>query len=98
MGTLMLNTDTLLVGWLTPKVTAAYTLGLYAAAQRPVQVLYILPTILTAAIFPALSRFARDEGARFRSLLERSISFSFLMGLPIVAGGIAIAPHLMALL
>lgn len=98
LGTLMLNTDTLMVGWLTPAADAARALGLYAAAQRPVFVLYIIPTILSTTLFPAFARLASEDKARFRSVLERAVSFCFLVAMPLVVGGLVLSAPLVNLL
>ena len=98
LGTLMLNIDTLLVGWLTAAADAAKTLGIYAAAQRPVQVLYIIPAILSTALFPALARLATLDKARFKNLLENAVSFSFLIAIPLAMGGLILGQGLMLLI
>lgn len=98
LGTLMLNIDTLMVGWLTAAGDAARTLGIYAAAQRPVQVLYIIPAILGTAFFPALARLAGGDKDRFRKILENALSFSFLLAIPLVVGGLILGQKLILLL
>lgn len=94
LGTLMLNTDMMMIGWLAD----ANALGIYSAAQRPVQILYIFPMIISVALFPALARFAVDEFERFRSLLERALAFSLLAAIPLVIGGIALGDGVILLL
>lgn len=98
LGTLMLNIDTLIIGWLTAATEATRTLGIYAAALRPVQVLYIVPSILSTAVFPALARLATSDKERFKNLLEKALSFSFLIAVPLVVGGLILAKGLMLLL
>ena len=98
LGTLMLNTDTVMLGWLTRASNAAVALGLYAAAQRPIQVLYVVPSVLSTAFFPPLSRMALEAGDRFRRLLEHSVAFSFLIALPIVVGGLVLGNSVVLLL
>jgi O-antigen/teichoic acid export membrane protein len=94
LGTIMLNTDTVMIGWLAN----ASALGLYAASQRPIQVLYVFPAIMSTALFPAFSRFAETEKERFRSLLEKAISFSLLVAIPLVLGGLALRDGVILLL
>lgn len=98
LGSLMLNTDTLMVGWLTSAANAAETLGIYAAAQRPVQVLYMVPSIMSLAIFPALARLASMDKARFKNILENALSLSFLIAIPLVIGGLILGSNLILLL
>jgi O-antigen/teichoic acid export membrane protein len=98
LGTIMLNTDTIMVGWLTKASSAAYALGVYTAAQRPVQILYMVPSILSTVTFPSMSRLASEDSGRFRSLLERAISSSLLVGIPLVVGGLALGQNIVLLL
>lgn len=94
LGTIMLNTDMVMIGWLGN----ANALGLYSASQRPVQLLYVFPLIMSTALFPAFSRFAEFEKGRFRSLLERAISFGLLVAIPLVFGGLALGDGVIMLL
>lgn len=98
LGSLMLNVDTLIVGWLTNAADAARTLGVYAAAQRPVHILYMVPAILSTAVFPALARLANLDRPRFKSLLENAIAVSLLIAIPLVVGGLILGQDLMSLL
>jgi PST family polysaccharide transporter len=98
MAALMLHTDTLMLGWLIPAADAAEALGFYGAAQRPVFVLYAIPGILSATLFPAFARLAKEDRARFRRVLERAVALAFLAALPFVIGGIILRQDLMVLL
>ncbi|OGY97834.1 MAG: hypothetical protein A2855_03065 [Candidatus Liptonbacteria bacterium RIFCSPHIGHO2_01_FULL_57_28] len=98
LGSLMLNIDTLIIGWLTSAAEAARTLGVYAAALRPIQVLYIVPAILGTAVFPALARLAKEDKARFRNVLEKSLAFALLVALPLVVGGFLVSRELIGFL
>ena len=81
-GVLLVNIDTVMVGW----VYDAQEVGLYAAAQKPVAVLYLLPAFVVGGLFPALARLAKDNADKFRSVMERGISMVLLIAYPIVAG------------
>lgn len=94
LGSLMLNTDMVVLGWLADE----HALGLYSAAQRPIQLLYMIPNIMAIALFPSFSRFALQEPARFRQLFERAISLAILVALPIALGGILLGDNLTVLL
>ncbi len=82
LGAVMINTDTVLLGWLTD----AAQVGLFAAAQKPILLLYIIPSFIAAGIFPVLARFAESNQEKFRLLTEKSLTAVLLFGLPIVAG------------
>ncbi len=65
----MLNVDTLMLGWWR---TAA-EVGLYSAAQKPIQIMYMFTAIIAASIFPAFSRFAEHDRAKLRATLRAII-------------------------
>ncbi|MDO8516419.1 MAG: flippase, partial [bacterium] len=83
LGMLMLNADVLIIGWMR----AADDVGLYSAAQRIIQLLYILPTILSTSLLPAFSRFAKKDNVRFKAVLEIILHFAYLLAIPIATGG-----------
>lgn len=87
-STLLINTDTLILKWLGGNTAVGY----YAAAQKPVQLLFIIPNLIAAALFPILARLHRESGERFASVASKSIGAMLLVGLPIFSIGIAIAP------
>ncbi len=63
----MLNIDTIMIGWWK----GAADVGLYAAAQKPVQIAYGFALVAGGSLLPALSRVAREDGARFASVLRQ---------------------------
>jgi O-antigen/teichoic acid export membrane protein len=93
-GGLMINIDTVILGFFR----SAEELGLYAAAQRPVQLLYVLPALIAASIFPLLNQaIFKNETEKIRSLLEKSLQSVLLLALPLTLGGIILAGPLIAL-
>ena len=82
LGAFMINTDTLIIGWFLP----AKEVGYYSAAQKPILLLYMAPTLIARAFFPTLSRLAQKEGDEFRSLLENGMSLIFLLAFPFAIG------------
>lgn len=94
LGTLMINTDTLLLGlWKTE-----LEIGFYSAAQRPVSTLYGLLGILAAVTFPIVANLVKTDKERLRALLSKTIHFSFLVAAPLVVGGLIVAEPLMIFL
>ena len=95
MWMLMTNTDMFVIGWLR----TAVDLGYYAAAQRPIMALSLVPTIIAASSLAIIARAAK-EGAQetLKNLTERLITLSFAIVLPLAIGGIIIAPSLINLL
>ncbi len=94
LGLLMLNTDILIIGWLR----SASDVGFYSATNRVVQLLYLIPGIIATSSFPTFSRLARNDNARMRSALERTLTVVFILALPLTAGGILLAPQIIQFL
>jgi len=86
LGSLMLNTDILLIGYFL----SAKDVGIYSAADRPIQFLYLFPAILAASIFPMLSRTANKDNRKTREVIEKILSLAYLISIPIVLGGIVL--------
>ncbi len=86
LGSLMINTDILLIGYFL----SAKEVGLYSAADRIVQFLYLLPAILATSVFPTLSRLANKNQERIKGVVEKILSMAYLISLPIVLGGIVL--------
>lgn len=93
MGSIMLNTDNIMLGWFR---TAA-DIGYYSAAQKIIQLLYIIPTWIAIATFPSLARLTNNK-AKFAKLLNRSFKIVLMIALPIVIGGIITGAQIIQLL
>lgn len=94
MGAVMINTDTVLLGWLTD----ATQVGFFAAAQKPILLLYMISSFIAWGTFPALARFAEKDHVRFRLLIEKTLAAAFLFALPITAGLILTGKEVIELL
>ena len=93
MGVIMINTDIIVLG----AMTSATEIGLYAAAQKPVQLLYLIPSLLVAAFFPTLSREA-GEANQFRNTLEKGLKSVYLFAIPLSIGGVLAARSVISIL
>ncbi len=93
MGIIMINTDILVLG----AMTSSTEIGLYAAAQKPVQLLYLIPSLLVAAFFPTLSREAGDIN-QFRATLEKGLRSVYLFAIPLSIGGVLAARSVISFL
>ncbi|MEK7507754.1 MAG: flippase [Patescibacteria group bacterium] len=91
LGMLMINTDILLIGFFQ----SAHDVGLYSAAQRIVQLLYIVPAIITVSLLPSFSRLANNENEKLRRILEIVVPFTFLIAIPIAVGGMLLGSQIM---
>ncbi len=94
MGTIMLNTDILIVGWMR----SATEVGYYAAAQKPVLLLYIFPTLLASSIFPVIARLAKTEPEKIKAILERYIALVICAAIPVSLIGVLFAKQIILLL
>ena len=90
LGGIMINTDIIMLGWWR----TAEEIGFYGVTQRIVQTFYILPALLSTSIFPAFARLAKNDNDKFRQILEKSIGVVFMVGLPIVLGGIILGKEI----
>ena len=86
-GIFMTNIDSLMIGfWNEPKI-----LGLYAAAQKPIGLLYAIPSLLSVSLFPLISRLVTDAKKNIVAVIQKSYRVSIIIALPIIFGGIILA-------
>jgi len=91
LGVVMINTDIIMLGLLRD----ASEVGLYSAAQKPIQVLYVIPAILASAFLPAITKLVNKEDKKLREIMEQAMTATLLIGLPIILGGIILGEKLM---
>jgi O-antigen/teichoic acid export membrane protein len=94
MGAIMINTDVLILGWMR----SATEVGLYSAAQRPIQLIYIAPSLIATAFFPQLARLAGESKEKFSALFSQALAVIYLLALPLALGGIILAKQFILLL
>lgn len=83
-ATIMVYTDIIMLGWWkTPT-----DLGLYSAARRLVQFLLVIPNLIAFTTLPLFSKLVTESREKLRETFEKTLSFTLLLGLPIVVGGI----------
>ncbi|TSD03658.1 MAG: polysaccharide biosynthesis protein, partial [Parcubacteria group bacterium Athens0714_26] len=93
LGAIMINTDLIMLSWMR----SPDELGFYSAAQKPIQLLYVMANLFAAAMFPVLSKAALNK-ERFRNLLEKSLSASLLVALPLSISSILLAKQIIIFL
>lgn len=86
LGSLMININILLIGFFL----SSEQVGIYSAADRPIQLLYVLPAILATSVFPTFARLAISSQEKMRSALERVLSLAFLFSFPLALGGLVL--------
>ncbi|MFA4827509.1 MAG: flippase [Candidatus Shapirobacteria bacterium] len=94
LGGIMINTDTIMLGWWR----TAKEIGFYSVAQRVIQIIYVLPTLLSTSIFPTFARLAQNDNNKFREILQKSIGVVMMVGLPLIFGGIILSKDLILIL
>lgn len=93
LGILMINTDILIIGWLK----SAADVGFYSAGQRIVQLMYLFPAIINVSALPTLARLANKNNEKMRRVIERLVSLSFAIGIPIAIGGFILGKEIILL-
>ncbi len=91
MGVVMINTDVIMLNWFG----GVAAVGLYAAAQKIVIILYSLPGLLASSIFPAMSRLALIDKKRFHEVLEKMLRMLAIAFFPLTVGGVFLASPIM---
>lgn len=91
LGALLTNADILIISWMK----SAADVGIYAAAIRIIQVLYIVPSIIQLSTLPIFSRLAKHDNEKFRTALERTLALIFLVSIPLSLGGAILGTQIM---
>lgn len=95
MGVFMLNIDIVMLGFFR----TIGEVGFYSASQKIVTLLYTIPALLAASLFPVFARFVgKQENAKLKLLMERGITTTLLIAIPIVVGGIILGKEFIKLL
>lgn len=93
LGAIMINTDMVMLGWWLD----AEQVGYYSSAQKIIQLLYIIPTLFASAAFPIFTRLYSANPDRFKQVLEKMVSASIGIALPIAIGGVLFANEVISL-
>lgn len=93
MGAIMLNTDSMMIGWYKNMQDVGY----YAAGQRIAQLIYIVPGLIATAFFPSFARLI-NEKERFQKILRQSLQIIGLLALPLMIGGFFLSSFIIKLL
>ncbi|MCL5017396.1 MAG: flippase [Patescibacteria group bacterium] len=93
LGSIMLNTDLVIIGWMRPAAETGY----YSAAQKPIYVLYTMASLFAVSIFPALTKTLKEGLEGGKKVLEKAVAASFLAAIPIALGGIILGSQIIDL-
>ncbi len=94
LGAIMINTDLIMLGWMR----SAEDVGFYSAAQKPIQVFYTIASLFAVSIFPALTKSLKDGLEGGKKILEKAVSMSLLIAIPLSFGGIILGDQIINLL
>lgn len=93
MWVILMNMDTVMVKWFGTIADVGY----YGAIQRIWGFVFILPSVLAVAFFPSMTRFNTDKGM-LKKLVERGLSISTLVAVPITVGSVILSWEIIDLL
>ncbi len=94
LGAIMINTDMVMLGWWLDSTRVGY----YAAAQKIVQLFYVVPALLASAAFPIFTRLTQFNPDRFKQVMEKMAAAAFAVALPLAIGGVLLSSQLITLL
>ncbi|MEX2436628.1 MAG: flippase [Candidatus Paceibacterota bacterium] len=95
LGAFMLNIDIIMIGFFH----GATEVGLYSASEKIVGIIYILPALLSASLFPVMSRFAeKKEGFKSARVLEKGLVVIFMIATPVALGGVMLSSQIISFL
>jgi O-antigen/teichoic acid export membrane protein len=76
--------------------SASYV-GLYSAAIRIIQLLYLIPTVIKFSVLPLFARLANRDNQKFRAALEGVVGVIFAASVPLAIGGAILGTQIMDL-
>jgi O-antigen/teichoic acid export membrane protein len=91
---IVFQTDLIMLSTMKGDIVA----GWYGVAQRPLFAILFIPSIITAAIFPAISKFAVSSNENLSVAYEKSLKFLTLLATPICIGTIMISHRIILFL
>lgn len=93
LGSLFTSADIIIISWFK----TASDVGIYSAAVRIVQVLYVIPMIFQYSTLPLIARLANKDNERFRAIFERTLGVVLMASVPLALGGIVLGTPIMSL-
>jgi len=76
----------------------AEAVGLYNAPYRLIMILVFIPTVVSTAVFPAMSRFHGTANDAFRLIYKRYFKYMAIVGIPIGVGTTLLASPIITLI
>jgi O-antigen/teichoic acid export membrane protein len=94
LGALLTSADILIISWMK----TASDVGIYSAAIRIIQVLYLVPTVIQYSVLPLFARLAQGDNPGFRTVFERVIGVIFVASVPLALGGVILGTQIIHLI
>lgn len=91
LGILLTSSDILIISWMK----TASDVGIYSAAIRIVQALYLIASVVQVSTLPLFARLAQRDHKRFQTVLERTLKFIFSISIPLSFGGAILGTAIM---
>lgn len=86
--------DTIILSVLRP----SSEVGLYGLAHKVLDLVRVFPGLFMASVFPILSSYVESDKPRFALAVQKSFDLMVVTGIPMVAGGLLLAPGIIHLL
>jgi O-antigen/teichoic acid export membrane protein len=93
INALYFRADTLIISLYEPYDQV----GLYTLAYRVLELALVVGTVFLTTTFPVLSEAVGRDEARARRTIEASLDVCVVLGAPLVAGGLVLAPQIIEL-
>lgn len=94
LGTLYFKIDAFLLAFLLPADVMKSQLALYSASVKVLEIFTILPLFFLNSLLPLLTKRLQEGGKELAELLQNAFDVLAMMAVPILAGGVALAPEI----
>ncbi len=93
-GIIITNIDTIILGL----YKNSYSVGIYSVAQKPIQLLYLIPSLIGTVSLPIFSRMILVDKEKIDDLLKKLFKFIYLFIIPVTLIGILFGKQIMLFL
>jgi O-antigen/teichoic acid export membrane protein len=94
LGVFVVRVDVVMLG----RLASEAAVGWYGAASRTVEALYVIPTMLTSATFPVLSRLWGEGAGPFQATLRKTLQVVLVISIPVAATLFVLAQDIVSFL
>jgi len=94
IGTIHFRVDTLILSFLK----GSYDVGIYGLAFKVLELVFILPGLFLASVFPLMSEYVKSRKEELSTLMQKSFEVLLMLSLPAIGGTLVLAPKLISFL